>query len=251
MAHQSTPESTPSGISPVETKVPSTCTLPASSQANTTLSRRFHPEIYPKEFKLSDIEVPSGDVVHTACPASKRGCPCSTCPGYCKTSIVIAIDGARCKYGRRGAQASIGVYHGPNHDWNASALVSPELKQLPQVAVLAACEKALLNACTLQNYWGELAGMVEEGTNERLREVVIKTDSEFLVSSMTELIFKWKANGWLNAQGLQVINRDQFLNIESLIESLENNMVTVRFWHVPRTLNQDADRLARSALKYH
>ncbi|OJI88860.1 hypothetical protein ASPTUDRAFT_60667 [Aspergillus tubingensis CBS 134.48] len=222
------------------TDVSATSSLPVPPQAESVPSRRFRPEeSYPEHFSLSDIEVPSGDMVFLACPRSEQN--------HHLGSVVIAIDGACRNNGRDGARASIGVYHGPDHEWNESARLSPELRQTNQVAELAACERALIDACTIQEEWDDIAEQIE-GDKGRLYRVVIKSDSEYVVRGMTEWIYKWKANGWVNAKGLPVTNREQFDRIDSIVEFLENKQVIVQFWHVPREYNQEADKLATSAL---
>jgi ribonuclease HI len=38
--------------------------------------------------------------------------------------------------------------------------------------------------------------------------VTIKADSEYLVNGMTEWILKWEKNGYTNAKGTRVVNRE-------------------------------------------
>ncbi|GJP94122.1 hypothetical protein CBS115989_3590 [Aspergillus niger] len=237
-----------SSLSSRETDGTSTSSPPKPAQAGSVPSRRFNPdELYPKHFTLSDIEVPAHNMVFLACPGSERKCP------HCKRHtrhlgcIVIAIDGACRNNGRYGARASTGVYHGHDHPLNGSASLPPNLKQTSQVAELAACERALLGAYVMQKCWDGLSEMTGDG-EERLHTVVIKSDSEYVVRGMTEWIFKWKANDWTTAKGLPVANQEHFKKIDSLVESLENEQVPVQFWQVPREFNQEADRLAASAL---
>ncbi|GLA29718.1 hypothetical protein ACMYSQ_003305 [Aspergillus niger] len=231
-----------------KTDVFATSSLPASPRAESVLSRQFRPEeLYPEHFSLSDIEVPRGDMVFLAYPDSVRKCPSCNCHAHHPGSIVIAIDGACRNNGRYGTRASIGVYHGPDHGWNESARLSPELRQTNQVAELVACERALIYACIIQEHWDDIAEEIETG-KERLYTVVVKSDSEYVVRGMTEWIYKWKANGWVNAKGFPVTNQEHFGRIDSIVQSLEDEQVTVQFWQVPRELNQEADRLATSAL---
>lgn len=231
------------------TDMSATSSLPVPPQAEAVPSRRFRPEeSYPEHFTLRDIEVPRGDMVFLACPNSERKCRHCGCHTHHPGSIVIAIDGACRNNGKTGARASIGVYHGPDHGWNESARLSPELRQTNQVAELAACRIALIDACTIQKNWGDIGEEIK-GEKGRLCTVVIKSDSEYVVRGMTEWIYKWKANGWVNAKGLPVTNREHFDRIDSIVQSLENEQVTVQFWHVPREYNQEADKLATSALE--
>ncbi|GAQ44009.1 hypothetical protein AtubIFM54640_001367 [Aspergillus tubingensis] len=230
------------------TDVSATSSLPVPPQAESVPSRRFRPEeSYPEHFSLSDIEVPSGDMVFLACPGSERKCPHCGYHAHHSGSIVIAIDGACRNNGKSGARASIGVYHGPDHGWNGSARLSMELRQTNHVAELAACERALTDAWTIQKEWDDIGEEIE-GDKGRLYRVVIKSDSEYVVRGMTEWIYKWKANGWVNTKGLPVTNREHFDRVDSIVESLEKEQVIVQFWHVPREYNQEADKLATSAL---
>ncbi|RDK40245.1 ribonuclease H-like protein [Aspergillus phoenicis ATCC 13157] len=237
-----------SSLSSRETDGTCTSSPPKPAQAGSVPSRRFNPdELYPKHFTLSDVEVPAHNMVFLACPDSERKCPHCKCHTRHLGCIVIAIDGACRNNGRYGARASTGVYHGHDHPLNGSSSLSLNLKQTSQVAELAACERALLGAYVMQKCWDGLSEMTGDG-EERLHTVVIKSDSEYVVRGMTEWIFKWKANGWNTAKGLPVANQGHFKKIDSLVASLENEQVTVQFWQVPREFNQEADRLAASAL---
>ncbi|RAH52742.1 ribonuclease H-like protein [Aspergillus piperis CBS 112811] len=255
--NQSTPESfhaeekhsdCRSSPSSRETDVSSSSSVSISPQAVSAPNRRFLPdELYPDHFTLSDIEVPVGDLVFLACPGSEKKCPHCNRHIYHLGCIVIAIDGACRDNGKDGARASTGGYYGHDHPFNDSVTLSPELKQTSQVAELAACQRALHAAHVMQEYWdkfSEISGN-EEGS---LHTVVIKSDSEYLVRGMTEWILKWKTNGWTTAKGLPVANQEQFRLIEKYVKVLEDEQVIVQFWHVPREYNQEADKLATSAL---
>jgi ribonuclease HI len=81
-----------------------------------------------------------------------------------------------------------------------------------------------------------------------IRQVVIKSDSEYLVKGMTSWIHKWKQNGFINAKGNPVVNTDLFHAIDNAIEELYNRGVEVQFWHVPRDQKQMADCLVNCKL---
>ncbi|KAM0096206.1 hypothetical protein ACP6JD_000386 [Aspergillus fumigatus] len=82
-----------------------------------------------------------------------------------------------------------------------------------------------------------------------LSAVVIKSDSEYLVRGVTEWLPKWKRNGWKNSRGLDVANWEHFKAIERLTEDLERHKLTIKFWHVPRRNNRDADTMAKAVLR--
>ena len=53
-------------------------------------------------------------------------------------------------------------------------------------------------------------------------------------------------NGWRTSLGATPANLDLFLQLEREMEDLEvDNNVKFGFWHVPRHLNQEADKLAK------
>lgn len=83
---------------------------------------------------------------------------------------------------------------------------------------------------------------------QNLHEVVIKSDSSYLVRGITEYIIKWRENRFSNARGQPVVNGELFQLVEVEVEELEDLGVKVHFWLVPRQRNQNADTLAKSVL---
>ncbi|KAF4158100.1 hypothetical protein CNMCM6936_005277 [Aspergillus lentulus] len=129
--------------------------------------------------------------------------------------IVVAVDGACSKKGKDGARSSYGVFWGHNSVLNTAVPVEGEGHHTNQVA----------------------------------DAVVIKSDSEYLVRGVTEWLPKWKRNGWKNSRGLDVANWEHFKAIERLTEDLERQKLTIKFWHVPRRNNRDADAMAKAVLR--
>jgi ribonuclease HI len=80
---------------------------------------------------------------------------------------------------------------------------------------------------------------------------VLKADSVYLVGSMTETIGKWRQNGFVNAQGLEVAHANYFRELDWLVGYLRRLGVDVQFWQVARAENEEADRLANEALDFH
>jgi ribonuclease HI len=211
-------------------------TLPLPLDIDLTPGRQFHPEnIYLPHFGQDDIEVPKGDRVYLACPGSERKCP--TCDVHVAHSdcIVIAIDGACSNNGTDEARSAIRVYHGYNSDFNISYTLDRLGRHTNQIAELEACARALSDAIIIQVEW--------EMADDRLKAIVIKSDSEYVVRGLTEWHPKWK-----NAKGSPVANSTDFQRIERLIEQLEQD-ISVKFWMVPRERNRMADSLAKSALE--
>lgn len=71
--------------------------------------------------------------------------------------------------------------------------------------------------------------------------VEIRTDSKYAHSCLTEWIFKWQDNGWTNARGTQVANRDLLLRAVEL-ENWLLQRGTVNYYWIPRSENELADK---------
>ncbi|KAJ6486777.1 ribonuclease H-like domain-containing protein [Mycena sanguinolenta] len=106
------------------------------------------------------------------------------------------------------------------------------------------------------NQRAELAGVIlalEVATGRRAQLyndpyfiLTIHTDSAYIKGCFCTWIHKWKNNGWLNARGIEVINRDLIEEASDLIDQIEENG-TVDFVKIPRDENQEADKLANEA----
>ncbi|KAH1280144.1 hypothetical protein KXW98_008674 [Aspergillus fumigatus] len=143
--------------------------------------------------------------------------------------------------GQDGARSSYGVFWGHNNVLNTAVPVEGEGNHTNQVAELRACMRALLDVVHVRSLF-EDQGII-------LSAVVIKSDSEYLVRGVTEWLPKWKRNGWKNSRGLDVANWEHFKAIERLTEDLERHKLTIKFWHVPRRNNRDADTMAKAVLR--
>ena len=78
-------------------------------------------------------------------------------------------------------------------------------------------------------------------------KVTITTDSKYAYGCMIEWRFKWECNGWINAAGRDVANRDlleRAIELEAEVEQYGD----VRYRWVPRERNTEADEAANQAL---
>jgi len=77
-------------------------------------------------------------------------------------------------------------------------------------------------------------------------QLVIATDSEYVVSGATEWVQSWVRNGWLTSKNTPVKNRDLW---ELLLQEVQRSERSLRvvFWRIPREWNQVADRGAKEA----
>lgn len=143
-------------------------------------------------------------------------------------SVCIYTDGACCSNGKNGAKAGIGVYWGPNHPLNVSERLPG--RQTNNRAEIHAAVRALNQA-------------KENGFND----VIIYTDSNFLIKGVTKWIHTWKKNGWKLSTGAPVKNREDFEALEIARKNLKVNWIHVR-GHKGIFGNEEADRLAVEAL---
>ncbi|CAI7593906.1 unnamed protein product [Penicillium glandicola] len=209
-------------------------------------NRRFRAEDeYPTRFTLQEMEIDVGSWICLACPTSTRKClDCKQYEGH-EDSLIIAIHG-ECVTGKTGPRSAIGVFYGRSNAGNISwPIPSKDSHHTTQIAELTACLRALRNATSIIE---KRRSMMRKGKILMpLNTFVIKTDSEYLVRSLTEWLPKWKKNGWKTCKGVPVANTDMFKLAEAGITMVEM-VVQVKFWLVPKENNMEATCLAKMAL---
>ena len=82
--------------------------------------------------------------------------------------------------------------------------------------------------------------------NPKLR-LTIYSDSDYAVKCMNVYVQKWSQNGWRTASGTEVKNQDLIQRALYLVNQLKQKG-TVKFAHVPREMNQEADSLCNMQL---
>ncbi|RKF57274.1 Ribonuclease H [Golovinomyces cichoracearum] len=80
-----------------------------------------------------------------------------------------------------------------------------------------------------------------------LLDVTIHSDSKYAIGCMREWVAKWCQNGWINAAGRAVANRDLIQKANRLDEKL-CDLGTVEYVWIPREENVDADEACNDAL---
>ncbi|KAI9859797.1 MAG: hypothetical protein M1813_006514 [Trichoglossum hirsutum] len=202
--------------------------------------RKFNPfDLYGEDVDLNEVEVcHDEDWIYVACDNSD---PCEHCGGLAAhvDSIIIAVDGACPNNGKAGASAAVGVFVGDRSKYGGSYVLNTA-EPTNQKAELAAGIQGLETALAIQ---------IDGIGGRDLGQVIIKADSEYMVKGMTDWIFKWRVNGYKTAKGRPVANASLFRRLEDLVLKLNKLNVEVLFWHVPRELNKDADRLANAGLR--
>lgn len=78
-------------------------------------------------------------------------------------------------------------------------------------------------------------------------EVVLTTDSQYLVKGMTEWLPGWQKRGWVNSKKEPVVNRDLWERLVELTKVHKVRWVWVR-GHNGHPENERCDELARAAI---
>ncbi|KAJ3564892.1 hypothetical protein NP233_g7995 [Leucocoprinus birnbaumii] len=155
--------------------------------------------------------------------------------------IAVNVGGACYGNGKPWAQGGSGVYFGPWSPHNFSEALDDDGPQTNQRAEINAAIIALDKVKELLD---------QEKLDTSL--VLIMSDSQYLVDAITQYIYKWQDNGWRNARGGEVVNKEDFEELDELIDELEDDYeVFVRFWWVPKEDNEDADEMARQAAGFY
>lgn len=88
----------------------------------------------------------------------------------------------------------------------------------------------------------EIALSRYEDLHSSLRlHLTIFSDSQYAVKCMNEWIYKWSGNGWMNAKGNEVVNKELIWKASKLDDRVEE-LGSVKYEWVPRERNQVADR---------
>ncbi|XP_037384470.1 ribonuclease H1 isoform X1 [Talpa occidentalis] len=148
---------------------------------------------------------------------------------YMGESVVVYTDGCCSSNGRRRARAGIGVYWGPGHPLNVGIRL-PGRQTNQRAEIHAAC-KAL-----------------EQAKAQHISKLVLYTDSMFTINGITNWVQGWKKNGWKTSSGKDVINKEDFVQLERLAQGMD-----IQWMHVPGHSgfrgNEEADRLAREGAR--
>ena len=78
-------------------------------------------------------------------------------------------------------------------------------------------------------------------------EVLVKTDSTYVINGSTKWLPNWKAKGWINSAKKPVANKDLWEQLESLISNHKVDWLWVK-GHSGDDENERADELARKGL---
>ena len=146
-----------------------------------------------------------------------------------KDCAIVYTDGACSANGRHNASAGIGVYWGENDPRNVSEKLIG--RQTNNSAEIRAAVKAVVQAKI-----------------DKFKSIKIRTDSQFMIDSMTSWIPGWIKRQWRTAAGMAVKNKEDF---EALLEASKGIEVIYEkvSAHSGDLCNDAADRLAVEGAK--
>ncbi|KZV75062.1 ribonuclease H-like protein [Peniophora sp. CONT] len=83
-------------------------------------------------------------------------------------------------------------------------------------------------------YAAILALNAQPWAEQGVKTLVVATDLEYVVSGITNWVWRWRTNGWRVSKGKPVANRDLWEELIEHVEDLEESRVSVKFWKTAR-----------------
>ena len=97
---------------------------------------------------------------------------------------IVYVDGSCIRNGASTSQAGFDLFWGDQHLWNCSQPLPQDSSATNNKAELAAAIKAL-----------------QVARDHKLEQMIVYSDSKYVIKGVTEWIYKWKENGWKTAGG--------------------------------------------------
>lgn len=132
-------------------------------------------------------------------------------------SVVIGIDGA-CSVNNRqdpNSRAAYGVFFGPNCQYNKCGFLKSYAVQSSNRAELEAVRQALRIVQSRRN----------SGEFDSWRQIILKTDSEYVANTLSEWVWGWQEKGWVRSKGKAIEHLDLIQELHSTIGEIEACML--------------------------
>ncbi len=146
----------------------------------------------------------------------------------CHCTLRVWCDGCCLDNGRPTARGGIGVYVSPRLMLSERLMGVQTNQRAEIVAAIRGVEYVMASEAELNG-----------------KQLLVITDSRYVVDAMTDWVWKWRDNGWRNNRGEPVTNATDFQRLDLLLCALEERGVTVMLRHISRHLNAKADELAK------
>ncbi|XP_021509252.2 ribonuclease H1 isoform X6 [Meriones unguiculatus] len=121
---------------------------------------------------------------------------------YMGESVVVYTDGCCSSNGQMRARAGIGVYWGPGHPLNVGVRL-PGRQTNQRAEIHAACKA------------------ITQAKAQNISKLVLFTDSMFTINGITNWVQGWKKNGWRTSAGKEVINKEDFMELDELTQGMD------------------------------
>ena len=122
-------------------------------------------------------------------------------------TYTVYIDGSCVHNGSVTASAGYGLFWGDNHPWNCSLSLSNKSIPTNHTAELTAAIRA-----------------VQIAEKNQLNNLIIKSDSKYVIRGVSEWSQKWTENDWKTINGDNILNRDEWIELIDLIKSTKVNI---------------------------
>ncbi|QSZ28885.1 hypothetical protein DSL72_003390 [Monilinia vaccinii-corymbosi] len=153
----------------------------------------------------------------------------------------IYVDGG-CRNGRHGAYGAAAAVFKDTYD-NTLTTWTQELHSFESPAPTN--QRAEITAIILAQ--SEALGEYDSLIGFHGLHIKIYSDSRYAVNCMNEWIYRWRENGWQNARGARVVNRDLIEEADDLDTELKHRGRVEYIW-IPRDANQDADQACNKCM---
>ncbi|KAI9568214.1 ribonuclease H-like domain-containing protein [Boletus coccyginus] len=174
----------------------------------------------------------------------------------CHHSRIVFTDGACANNGAHDSVSGIGIAFGRTGEDDQFSIpvgdrLDPGGRRTNQRAELLAAIRGLKKICKHDKE--NLLGKMEEhgvDLDSESPEIIITTDSEYVVKGMAEWLPRWRENNLRKSNGERPSNLDLFLDLGAAIEACQYKYgCKVQFWRIDRRYNVIADELAKRATR--
>ena len=95
----------------------------------------------------------------------------------------------------------------------------------------------------------ELTAVIKGFQNLKIKsDVLVKTDSTYVINGITQWLPNWKAKGWLNSSKKPVANKELWISLETHVKKHNVKWQWVK-GHSGDSENERADELARKGIE--
>lgn len=85
-------------------------------------------------------------------------------------------------------------------------------------------------------------------TNTQSSKLCLYSDSKYLIDGIVSWRKAWVKNGWAKKNGDEILNKDLWMRIDSLVDSIQLECIHIR-GHSGHIYNEEVDRLAVGAIE--